>query len=545
MSEADAHAPWRHCPDTIAAALSRASALAGGDEYLICDGTRTRFDQMHQFARAWARALHRIGVRKGDHVGLCIGNSREWVAGFLGLGLLGAVAVPINTRLKPAEIGFILRQSRISTLLLADRLLKIDFIEVLRTLAPAIDRALPDPALPDLVRLLVLGDDVPHGAMSAAQVLNDAQADPDPATVCAGHDPLLIQYTSGTTAFPKGAMLSQRGMLWNAYAAGHLFGLRAGASYLSARPFFHISGSTLSLLAALQHTAKLVTMARFDPGEALALAEAERCTLFSGNDTLWMMLLNHEDVGRRKLQLRGGWGAISRSVYERIVARFGASETSLAYGLSEASNIAMSAWWDKPEDKLAGLMRPHPGLQVAIADAESGRLLGAGETGEIVVRGWNTMLGYYGLENETAKAFDADGWLHTGDLGTMTPDGRLAFVGRTKDIVKVGGENVAMADVENTLHEHPEIKLAQVVGIPDARLTEVVAAFVVRLPESRLTEADLKAWCVERMAGFKVPRRIAFVDGFEGLGITASSKINKKELAAHALRIFTGNHIAP
>ncbi|HTM76933.1 MAG TPA: fatty-acid--CoA ligase, partial [Devosia sp.] len=175
---------------------------------------------------------------------------------------------------------------------------------------------------------------------------------------------------------------------------------------------------------------------------------------------------------------------------------------------------------------------------VAIVDPATDAPLAAGTTGEILVRGWNVMTGYFGQPDETAKVMTAGGWLHTGDLGVMTQDGLLAFVGRTKDIVKVGGENVAMADVENILHGHPAIKLAQVVGVPDARLTEVVAAFVVLLPGAAVSEAELIAWCAERMAGFKVPRHLAFVSGFEDIGMTASSKIIKKQLAEHAVARF-------
>jgi fatty-acyl-CoA synthase len=250
------------------------------------------------------------------------------------------------------------------------------------------------------------------------------------------------------------------------------------------------------------------------------------------------MLLNHEDVGRRNLVLRGGWGAVSSSVYQRIVAQLGADEIAMAYGMSEASNIAMAAWWDSSEDKKTGLMRPHAGLEVVIAGEAPGAFAPPGMRGEILVRGWNTMTGYFGMEQATAETIDADGWLHTGDLGQMTADGRLSFVGRLKDIVKVGGENVAAADVENVLHAHPGIKLAQVVGVPDPRLTEVVAAFVVPMPGASLDAAELIAWCAERMAGFKVPRYVAVVDGFEAIGMTASSKVIKARLAEHARARF-------
>lgn len=538
MLHPDARAAFGGVAETIAAALSRASAFAPDDDYLICEESRASFRSLSAQAHDWARALARLGVEKGDRVGLCLGNGVHWAAAFFGAGLIGAIAVPINTRLRTGEIGYVLEQAGISVLVVADRLLRIDFIAVLRDLVPGIDTHLPDPALPLLRHVVVVGADVPRAAIGADRLLADAGSDPPPERHVGPDDPLLIQYTSGTTAFPKGAVLTHRALLWNAHAAGLLFGLRPGACYLSARPFFHISGSTLSLLAALQHSARLVTMVRFEPGAALLLAERERCTLFSGNDTLWLMLLNHEDVGQRRLALRGGWGAVSPSVYRRIVTQLGADEIAMAYGMSEASNIAMTAWWDPPADKEAGLMRPHAGLEVAIAGARAGEFAAPGTRGEILVRGWNTMTGYYRMPEATAAAVDDAGWLHTGDLGQMTGDGRLSFVGRLKDIVKVGGENVAAADVENVLHAHPGIKLAQVVGVPDARLTEVVAAFVVPLPGATLDADEIKAFCAARMAGFKVPRHVAIVDGFEAIGMTASSKVIKARLAEHARALF-------
>lgn len=538
MAGSVAHAAFGGVPDTVARALARASAFCPDARFLICDDDAVTYAEAAGLARDWARGLARLGVRKGDRVGLCLGNGTAWAAAFLGSGLLGAVAVPVNTRLKTDEIAYMLRQAEVSTLVVADRLLNIDFVGILRALAPAIDSALPDPALPALRRLVIVGEDVPAAGVAASALLDEARDDPEPREVAGPDDPLLIQYTSGTTAFPKGAVLSQRAMLWNAYASGALFGLHPGASYLSARPFFHISGSTLSLLAALQHSARLVTMVRFEPGHALRLAERERCTLFSGNDTLWLMLLNHEDAGRRDLCLRGGWGAVSPSVYERITAQLGADEIAIAYGMSEASNIAMSAWWDSPQDKKAGLMRVHPGLEVAAIDPDTGTPVPPGARGEIIVRGWNVTPGYYGMPEETARTIDGSGWLHTGDLGVVHGDGRLSFAGRLKDMVKVGGENVAAADVENILQSHPGVKLAQVVGVPDARLTEVVAAFVVPLPGAVLDGGDLIAWCAGRMAGFKVPRHVAIVDGFEDIGMTASSKIIKSRLAEHARALF-------
>ena len=266
-------------------------------------------------------------------------------------------------------------------------------------------------------------------------------------------------------------------------------------------------------------------MERFEPGEALALMEAERCTHFSGNDTMALMLLNHLDRPTRHLVLRGAWCAASPSIVQRVIDEMGARECVVGYGLSEASpNVAQSCWWEPEAVRVSAAMRPQPGVEVRIAP-----------DGEIQVRGYTVMQGYFDKPEETAKALDADGWLSTGDLGRLDAEGRLLFLGRAKDIIRVGGENVAPAEIEDVLHRHPAVRQAVVVGVPDPRLMEVPCAFVI-LNDGHAAEGDaVLAWARDRMAGFKVPRYIRFVDGFEAIGMTASSKIQKKQLQAHAI----------
>lgn len=539
MSTPTSPAGLAACADTLPAALERAVSLAGDDEAVVCNGRRITYAALAREIDDVAAALSAHGVRRGDHVGICLGNGIPWIVLFHAIGRLGAVTVPVNTRLKAEEIAYTLEQSDVSLLFVADRLLKIDFVELLRGICPAIDGRLPDAALPKLRSVVVLGDAAPAGALTFATFLAAGGGLPPPPAACGPDDPLLIQYTSGTTSFPKGAMLSHRNMLWDAYSTGRFFGLRAGERYFSPRPFFHVAGSTLSVIAALQHHACLVSIERYDAGDALKLMEQERCTLMSGNDTIFLMLLDHPDLATRRLALRGGWAAATPAVMERIIGQLGATETVVCYGLSEASpNISVSAWWDPIEDRIAGLMRVHPGVEVDIRPIDTDDGQAAGEIGEIFVRGWNVMQGYYAKPEETRAALDEDGWLRTGDLGRKTPDGRLVFVGRAKDIIRVGGENVAIADIENVLHQHPGIQQAQVVGVPDARLVEVPAAFVILSSGAALEAADILAWSKERLAGFKVPHYVRIVESFDQIGMTASSKVQKNKLAAHARRIL-------
>lgn len=523
------------CPLTTDAALRRAVALAPDVEAIVGPGGRLTYAELDAEVTRIRGGLHGLGVQRGEHIGICLGNGPRFMALFLAIGSAGAVAVPVNTRLLADEIAYALRQSCVRTLFMADRLIRTDFVAVLRGICPSIDGALPDAALPDLERLVVLGDDVPHAALSWDAFL---AAGAPVAPCCTPDDTLLIQYTSGTTASPKGVLLRHRSMLGNGFVSGGRMGLRIADRFHSARPFFHVAGTSLSILACVQHAATLVTMERFEPGEALLLMEQERCTHFSGNDTMALMLLNHGDRATRRLVLRGAWAAASPSIVQRVIDELGARECVVGYGLSEASpNIAQSCWWEPEAVRAAGRMRPQPGVEIRIT-GEAGVDVAPGVTGEIRVRGYTVMRGYFDKPIETAATLDADGWLATGDLGRLGDDGRLEFAGRAKDLIRVGGENVAPAEIEDILHRHPAIRQAVVVGVPDPRLMEVACAFVVLNDGQAADGAAIIAWSREHMAGYKVPRHVQIVDGFERIGMTASSKIQRKQLREHAIGLL-------
>ncbi|MXP65312.1 fatty-acid--CoA ligase [Roseomonas sp. M0104] len=525
------------CPLTGEAALRRAVAIAPEVEAIVAPAGRITYAALAAEVAAIRAALAAAGVRRGEHVGICLGNGPRWVALFLAIGSLGAVTVPVNTRFRAEEMAYALRQSRVRMLFLADRFLRVDFVGMLRGICPALDRGLPDAALPDLRKVVVLGGEVPHGAVAWDDFMAAARGPVE--ACCAPDDVLLIQYTSGTTSFPKGVLLTHRSMCADAFFSGGRMGLRVADRFHSARPFFHVAGSTLSILSCLQHVATLVTMDRFEPGEALRLMEAERCTHFSGNDTMALMLLNHPDRPQRRLMLRGAWAAASPSIVRRIIDELGARECVVGYGLSEASpNVSQSAWWEPEEIRVSGRMLPEPGVSVRIRALDGGGDCPPDAEGEILVRGWNVMQGYFDKPEETAKALDAEGWLATGDLGRLGADGRLQFTGRAKDLVRVGGENVSPAEVEDILNRHPAVRQAVVVGVPDARLMEVPCAFIIPNEGHVVEEQALIGWSRDNMAGFKVPRYVCVVEGFEAIGMTASSKIQKRLLAEHAVKLL-------
>jgi len=492
---------WR--PRTLGDFLAANARERGSAEALVTPTARLTWADLHDRACAAAGDMAGRGLAHGDRIGILMGNGEEWLSLFYGAALIGAVTVPVNTRFKASEIAFCLRQSGAKAVYYAERFLGINF-------AAMVEEARRD--LPALECIPVRG-----GFDSA----------PAPVRGASPADLLLIQFTSGTTAYPKGAMLTHEGMLRNAWEAGRRFGVRPEDRYFNTRPFFHVGGSTLSALVSLVHGCTLVTLPTFEAGAALEWMERERCTLVSGNDTIFQMLMGHADFPKRRLVLRGGWAAAGPQTMRRIIEELGAREICAAYGLSEASpNVAMSDWRDPVALRVEALAPPLPDVEVRIRD------------GEIQVRGWNVMRGYCANPEASAAAFTEDGWLRTGDLGELTADGRLRMIGRLKDVFRVGGENVAPAEVEEVLLSHPAVATAQVVGVPDARLGEVPCAYVTLKAGARATEPELVAFVRERAANFRVPRYLKIVSDFEAIGMTASGKVQKARLREHAIREF-------
>lgn len=505
------------------------------------DSRRLTHAALREEVRATARAMLAQGIRRGDFIGLLMGNGVEWVSIFAGAALIGAITVPVNTRLKGAEIAFTLQKSQCRALFFTTRFLNIDFAAMLGAEEPALATGLPGTALPALRLAVALGEGAPRAALAwegfRAHQVSDAALDAAMAEVSA-EDRLLVQFTSGTTAHPKGVLLTHHNMLRNAAAVVERLGIRADDRYLNCRPFFHVAGSTLSLLVALTTGCCLITPPSFEAGLALRLLEEERCTLTSGNDSIFQMMMAHPDFRPERLHLRGGWAAAGPETMRRIMDVMGAKALGWCYGLSEASpNVVCSDVREPAEIRASGRALPHPGLELRIVDPETGAILPADARGEIQLRGWSVMQGYVNDPEITAKTFTADGWLRTGDLGTLDAEGRLGLAGRLKDVIRVGGENVAPAEVEEVLLGHPAISMAQVVGVPDARLGEVCAAFVQLKPGATATPESLLAWLKPRIANFRMPRHLHLVQDFEAIGMTASGKVQKTKLRAHALTL--------
>ncbi len=533
---------WKkHC---LAWALQSCVDQRGTQAALITPAVQRTWAQVQENAQLVAKALIYSGVAKGDLIGLMCANDENWIDVFFGCALIGAITVPVNTRFKSSELQYCLKQADVKIFFTMDTFLGIDFINLLRDAEPQIDHQLPGVDLPLLGEVVVFGGVAPKGCLGISDFLTRAHHITDLELTMRieqvqADDVLLIQFTSGTTAYPKGVMLTHENMLHNANAVSHRIGLTHADRYFNCRPFFHVAGSTLSLLACLEMQACLVTLPTFEPGAALEMMALEKCTFISGNDTIFQLLMNHPEFDPSKLLLRGGWAAAGPQTMQKIVNQMGIKTICWSYGLSEASpNVVKSDFRDDVQGRIDGLAKPLPGIEVKIVGADKVNALGANVQGEICVRGWSVMKGYYGKAELTAQTIDAEGWLHTGDLGFLTEQGHLRFVGRLKDVFRVGGENVAPAEVEEILLSHPFVAIAQVIGLPDEKYGEVCAAYVTLKNHQTLSHDELTRWLKSKIANFKIPKYFAVVENFEKLGMTASGKVQKNKLKEDAMTRF-------
>ncbi len=537
---------WKkHC---LSWALQKCVDDRANEIALITTTLKRNWAQVQEQSRIFAKALIHAGVKKGDLIGLMCSNNEHWIDVFFGCALIGAITVPVNTRFKSTELQYCLKQADVKIFFTMDEFLGINFLDLLREAEPQIDNLLPGENLPLLQEVVVLADHAPSGCIALSKFLYKGSSVSDDQLkasmdLVTPDDVLLIQFTSGTTAYPKGVMLTHENMLHNANAVCNRIGLTEEDRYFNCRPFFHVAGSTLSLLACLEMKSCLVTLPTFESGAALDMLAQHECTFISGNETIFQLLMNHPNFDASKLKLRGGWAAAGPQTMQRIVDVLGINNICWSYGLSEASpNVVKSDYRDDQQGRIDGLAKPLPGIEVKIIDPTTGDSLSASEQGEICVKGWSVMKGYYGKADLTAQTIDSNGWLHTGDLGFLTDEGHLRFVGRLKDVFRVGGENVAPAEVEEALLSHPFIAIAQVIGVPDQKYGEVCAAYIT-LKEGRILGlAELNDWLRSKIANFKIPKYLAVVENFENLGMTASGKVQKNKLKDDAVKRFSLTH---
>jgi fatty-acyl-CoA synthase len=530
---------------TFGQLVDRAAERWGDREALCFEGRRWSFAQLRDETDRAAKGLIAAGVEPGDHVCLWLVNCPEYLFLFFAVARIGAVLVPINTRFRTRDMAYIVTQSDATTLVSGQRSGGVDYLAMIEELLPDLRGQDPEsisaPQLPALRRVILLGDESVPGTLrwdallEAGQAVSDAEIERRSAST----DPdgtAFIMYTSGTTGFPKGVMQGHNAIR-NVMDEANRMGVTANDATLTYLPLFHAFAVYEGALMSPITGSRQVLMATFDAGEALRLIEVERITLIHGFDSHFKELLEHPSRPARDLSsLRTGILPAGMRSTEPIARR--AQEmirTATGYGMTEVGVAAALSYLDS-DFEVRTVMSGWPlnGYEFKIIDPVSGATQPPGELGEICIRGYQVMQGYYRKPEETAKAIDADGWLHSGDTGYLRADGCLCFLGRYKDMLKVGGENVDPMEIEGFLLEDLRINNVAVVGLPDPRLAEVPVAFVIREAGASLGEQDVIDVCRGRIASFKIPRRVFFVDQ---LPMTGSGKIQKYLLREEAERV--------
>jgi fatty-acyl-CoA synthase len=520
--------------DTIGGNLDRTVAAYPDREALVehATGRRWTYAELAAEVDAVALGLHGLGVRAGDRVGIWAPNCPEWTFTQYATAKLGAILVNINPAYRVHELEYVLNQAGVSTLVAMPGFKTSDYEAMIAEVRPE---------CPALRHVLLLGRDEWTGLTGRGR-----HADPAPLTEIAARltmdDPINIQYTSGTTGFPKGATLSHHNILNNGFFVGELCGYTEQDRICIPVPFYHCFGMVMGNLAATSHGACMVIPApAFDPEATLEAVAEERCTSLYGVPTMFIAELNDPSFPAHDLSsLRTGIMAGSPcpvEVMKQVIERMGMSEVTICYGMTETSPVSTQTRADDSvERRVSTVGRVHPHLEVKIIDPADGTTVPRGAQGEFCTRGYSVMLGYWEQQDKTGEAIDAARWMHTGDLAVMDDEGYLSITGRIKDMVIRGGENIYPREIEEFLYTHPDIVDAQVVGVPDPKFGEELMAWIkLRNGAAELTADDLRAFCAGRLAHYKIPRYVHLVDGFP---MTVTGKIRKVEIREESARLL-------
>jgi len=526
--------------ETIGAHFDRAVARWGDRPGLIVrqQGVRWSYRELGAQVDAFAAGLVALGLEPGDRVGIWSPNNAEWVVTQFATAKAGLILVNINPAYRLAELEYALNKVGCRALITATRFKTSDYVGMINTLAPELAAAPPGklkaaklPALEFVIQIgaapapgTIAFDAVPGRATPAHRARLAALA-----PTLQFDQPINIQFTSGTTGLPKGATLTHHNILNNGFFLGEAFGYTDQDKVCIPVPLYHCFGMVIGNLACVTHGAAMVLPGEgFDPLATLQTVAEERCTSLYGVPTMFIAELDHPEFARFDLKsLRTGMMAGSPcpiEVMRRCIADMNLREMTIGYGMTETSPVSTQTALDDPlERRVSTVGRAHPHVEIKIVDAE-GRIVPRGTPGEFCTRGYSVMLGYWDDPERTAQAVDAAGWMHTGDLATMDSDGYCNIVGRIKDMVIRGGENVFPREVEEFLYRHPQIQDVQVFGVPDERFGEELCAWIRLRPGESLTADEVRAFCHDQIAHFKVPRHIRFVDEFP---MTVTGKVQK------------------
>jgi fatty-acyl-CoA synthase len=482
-------------------------------------GYRATYRQLWDEVEAAAKAFIARGVRKGDRVGIWSPNRYEWVVTQYATARIGAILVNVNPAYRVHELEHVLRRAGVSLLVTARKFRQASFVDMVREVATR---------CPEHKQTLVLDDDwaafVEQGRRASPNLLEERERVVDP------DDAINIQFTSGTTGFPKGATLSHHNILNNGFFIGEALRYSERDRVCIPVPLYHCFGMVLGNLAITTHGACMVYPGEsFEPGAVLRTVEAERCTALYGVPTMFIAELDHPDFAKTDFSsLRTGIMAGSPcpvEVMKRVQRDMHMPEVTICYGMTETSPVSTQSAVDDPLDKRVSTVgRVHPHVEVKIVDPATGRVVPRGTPGELCTRGYSVMLGYWEDVNSTRQAIDAGRWMHTGDLAVMDGDGYVNIVGRIKDMILRGGENVYPREVEEFLYTRPEIADVQVIGVPDIKYGEEIMAWVKLRPGAQVSADELRAHCKGKIATYKIPRYWKFVDEFP---MTVTGKVQK------------------
>jgi fatty-acyl-CoA synthase len=518
--------------ETIGENLRRTVERFGDREALVVrsQGYRATYRQLWEQTTTLARSLIASGVQQGDRVGIWSPNRFEWVVTQFATARIGAILVNINPAYKTSELQYALTQSGVSLLVHARAFRSSDYV----SMVAEVRRQCPE------LRETVVIDTGWDALLARAGGASDREL-AERESRLQFDDAINIQYTSGTTGFPKGATLSHHNILNNGYLVGEMIKYTERDRVCIPVPFYHCFGMVMGNLACSSHGACMVVAAEaFDPLATLDAVAAERCTSLYGVPTMFIAQLAHPRFEEFDLSsLRTGIMAGSPcpvEVMKQVQAKMHMPEVTICYGMTETSPVSTQSSWDDPLDRRVSTVgRVHPHVEIKIVDPESGAILPRGVPGELCTRGYSVMIGYWGNEQATRDAIDAGGWMHTGDLATADADGYVNIVGRIKDMIIRGGENVYPREVEEYLYTHPAVLDVQVIGVPSERYGEEVMAWVKRKPAATVSGEDLAAFCRGRIATFKIPAYWKFVDEFPTTVTGKVQKFRMREMAVAEL----------
>ncbi|WP_335642431.1 AMP-binding protein [Aeribacillus pallidus] len=513
-------------------------------------GLRMTYRQFDEYCRLVARSLMKLGIQSGEHIAIWATNTPEWLACQFATGKMGAVLVTVNTNYRTAELEYLLKQSDSTTLLLIEQYRDTSYIDTIYEIAPELYECQPGQLkakrLPRLKNVIVLGDKRYPGTYTWNDLLAMAQDTAEDEldqrmNSLDPHDVINMQYTSGTTGFPKGVMLSHYNIINNAYNIAQCMKLTKDDRLCIPVPFFHCFGCVLGVLACVSVGATIVPIQEFNATQVLQTVQDEKCTALHGVPTMFIAELNDPDFEKYDLSsLRTGIMAGSNcpiEVMKAVIEKMGAKEITIAYGQTESSPVITQTRTDDPIHlRVETVGRALPNVEVKIVEPGTNKEVPCGVQGELCTRGYHVMKGYYNNPEATKEAIDEEGWLRTGDLAIMDENGYCRITGRLKDMIIRGGENIYPREIEEFLYQHPKILDVQVVGVPDEKYGEEVMAWIILKPGQTATAEEVQEFCRGKISRHKIPRYIEFTDSYP---MTASGKIQKFKLREQAKQILS------